>query len=139
MCEQVRMSMKIHAYFREKVLWEYFEGKFASEPVSVALKPLFFGFLQVAVPESEYISKEVSKFLYFMFAPTLVYRDHYPRNSRIRWSFVLTRLAEAFGIIYYAFLIFRQILPVFASDFGPDKQSYKLDSRTLIRYTFSCM
>ncbi|OTF71366.1 hypothetical protein BLA29_000826 [Euroglyphus maynei] len=30
-----------------------------------------------------------SAFLYFLFAPTLIYRHSYVRTKRIRWSFVL--------------------------------------------------
>ncbi|XP_072388023.1 sterol O-acyltransferase 1-like isoform X2 [Diabrotica undecimpunctata] len=39
------------------------------------------------------------KYLYFLYAPTLIYRDEYPRTGHIRWSFVFYRVLEVFGII----------------------------------------
>jgi len=35
---------------------------------------------------------------YFWWAPTLVYQPIYPRTTRVRWPFVLKRLAEVFGL-----------------------------------------
>ncbi|CAG9834501.1 unnamed protein product [Diabrotica balteata] len=35
----------------------------------------------------------------FYIAPTLLYRDEYPRTGYIRWSFVFYRVLEVFGII----------------------------------------
>lgn len=35
---------------------------------------------------------------YFWWAPTLVYQPVYPRNDKIRWFFVLKRLAEVLGL-----------------------------------------
>lgn len=35
---------------------------------------------------------------YFWWAPTLVYQPVYPRNDKIRWLFVLKRLAEVLGL-----------------------------------------
>ena len=60
---------------------------------------------------------EFSKYLYFMFAPTLVYRDQYPRTSEqapIRWKLVLTHFGEVFGAMIYAYCLFdRYCVPVF--------------------------
>ncbi|KAN0095372.1 MBOAT, membrane-bound O-acyltransferase family domain containing protein [Hyaloscypha variabilis] len=35
---------------------------------------------------------------YFWWAPTLVYQPVYPRTARIRWVFVVKRMAEVFGL-----------------------------------------
>ncbi|XP_063914259.1 sterol O-acyltransferase 1-like [Zophobas morio] len=35
-----------------------------------------------------------SKYLYFLFAPTLIYRDAYPRTKTINWKFVIQCLLE---------------------------------------------
>ena len=59
---------------------------------------------------------EFSKYLYFMFAPTLVYRDHYPRSTieKIRWKLVFTHFGEVFGAIIYTYCLFdRFCVPVF--------------------------
>lgn len=108
MCEQCRMSMKMHAYFREKLLWDKFSGKFSCAP-----RPgtTFLGAL--SLPATDYLAEEITKFNYFHFAPTLVYRDSYPQTRKVRISFVFLRLCEWCGIIYYAFCIFRAVLPNF--------------------------
>ena len=109
MLEQCRMSMKAHSYYREKVLWSEFGGNYACAPQSARLVL----FETVGLPARDYLSKEMGKFCYFHFAPTLVYRDAYPLTRRIRWFFVLCRGLEFVGIIYYAFCIFREVLPHF--------------------------
>jgi sterol O-acyltransferase len=133
MAEQARMSMKVHAYFREKVAWARFDGQFASEPKCLS-GPAYATFFGLPFPQLDYLVDEMGKFAYFMFAPTLVYRDSYPRTSRIRWGFVLTRLAEFFGIVYYAFLIFRQVLPQFGVAIDEP-----ISARRFLRLTFRCM
>ncbi|XP_072382943.1 sterol O-acyltransferase 1-like isoform X1 [Diabrotica undecimpunctata] len=42
-----------------------------------------------------------SKFLYFLYIPTIIYRDHYPRLKVIRWGFVFYRLLEIANIIIF--------------------------------------
>ena len=41
-----------------------------------------------------------------MFAPTLIYRDEYPRTSIIRWSFVIQHFAEVVGTMIYTYCLF---------------------------------
>ncbi len=57
---------------------------------------------------------EFSKFLYFLFAPTLIYRDSYPRTSSVRWKYVLSQLAQfATTTLFAYYLFYRFCLPVF--------------------------
>lgn len=57
---------------------------------------------------------EFSKFLYFLFAPTLIYRDSYPRTSSIRWTYVISQLAQfATTSLFGYYLFYRFCLPVF--------------------------
>ena len=57
---------------------------------------------------------EFSKFLYFIFAPTLIYRDSYPRTSSIRWTYVLAQLAQFLAAALFSYYLFyRFCLPVF--------------------------
>ena len=37
---------------------------------------------------------DFSQFLYFLFAPTLIYRDSYPMTPKVRWDIVRTNLAQ---------------------------------------------
>ena len=49
-----------------------------------------------------------------MFAPTLIYRDEYPRTSIIRWKFVIQHFAEILGSMIYTYCLFdRFCVPVF--------------------------
>ncbi|XP_063913970.1 sterol O-acyltransferase 1-like [Zophobas morio] len=41
-----------------------------------------------------------SKYLYFLFAPTLIYRDTYPRTNTINWKFVVQCLLESITIFF---------------------------------------
>jgi hypothetical protein len=59
---------------------------------------------------------EFSKFLYFLFAPTLIYRDSYPRTSSVRWKYVISHLAQfATTTLFAYYLFYRFCLPVFGN------------------------
>lgn len=108
-CEMFRFLMKIHA-------------------VSIACAP--YG-------ENESPALPTFKhYIYFLFAPTLVYRDHYPRTKTIRWAFVLFHFLEVAAIILYnSFLWERFILPYW-SDYG--RQS-KVEAGLVVRGMFACV
>uniref|UniRef100_A0A672HZS1 Sterol O-acyltransferase 1 n=1 Tax=Salarias fasciatus TaxID=181472 RepID=A0A672HZS1_SALFA len=89
--EQVRLMMKAHSFVREN----------CSHLSSTGPGPV--------VPQ-------VSQYLYFLFAPTLIYRDKYPRNPVIRWGYVATKLLQVLGCLFYAYYIFvRLCIPQFRS------------------------
>ncbi len=57
---------------------------------------------------------EFSRYLYFLFAPTLVYRDYYPRTTRVDWNVVVSNLAQVLMSIFYVNYVFvRFCIPVF--------------------------
>ncbi|KAG7188913.1 hypothetical protein KM043_008515 [Ampulex compressa] len=91
--EQVRLLMKTYAFVRS------IAGRFVSyKPHTETQNP--------QVPE-------FSKFLYFMFAPTLIYQDSYPRTRKIRWKFVASNYGEVVLITFCVAYIYEQfILPV---------------------------
>ncbi|XP_051868597.1 sterol O-acyltransferase 1 isoform X3 [Pristis pectinata] len=91
--EQVRLMMKAHSFIRENLS-------------RVAMNREKNGGIQ-QVPQ-------FSHYLYFLFAPTLIYRDNYPRNPTIRWSYVATKFAQVLGCLFYAYYIFvRLCIPLF--------------------------
>ncbi|XP_072919419.1 sterol O-acyltransferase 1 [Hemitrygon akajei] len=91
--EQVRLMMKAHSFVREN----YSRMAVNKEKNS--------GIQQVP---------QFSHYLYFLFAPTLIYRDNYPRNPTIRWSYVATKFAQVLGCLFYAYYIFvRLCIPLF--------------------------
>ncbi|XP_017073532.1 sterol O-acyltransferase 1 [Drosophila eugracilis] len=96
--ESTRLLMKMHAFVRynaERVLGGKAKKEDAEEEKEATGKPF--------VPP-------LSCYTYFLFAPTLIYRDSYPRTSHIRWKFALNRLLEVVAIAFlYAFIHERHI------------------------------
>ncbi|XP_028817244.1 sterol O-acyltransferase 1 isoform X2 [Denticeps clupeoides] len=93
--EQVRLMMKAHSFVRENV------------PKVVASRN-----------DKNYslILPHFSQYLYFLFAPTLIYRDNYPRNPHIRWGYVGTKFSQVLGCLFYAYYVFvRLCIPQFRS------------------------
>nr|XP_033772266.1 sterol O-acyltransferase 1 isoform X1 [Geotrypetes seraphini]XP_033772267.1 sterol O-acyltransferase 1 isoform X1 [Geotrypetes seraphini] len=91
--EQIRFFMKVHSFVRENV---------PRVLASAKEKSTF-------VP-----TPKVTSYLYFLFAPTLIYRDSYPRNPSIRWHYVLTKFAQVLGCLFYAYYMFvRLCIPLF--------------------------
>ena len=57
---------------------------------------------------------DFSSYLYFLFAPTFIYQDSYPRNAKIKWHNVFNQLVQVFGATVYMYYIFmRFCIPVF--------------------------
>ncbi|KAL6266953.1 hypothetical protein P5V15_000038 [Pogonomyrmex californicus] len=94
LAEQLRMMMKTHAFVRSTA------SRFLSyKPHNETPRPN---------------GPKFSHYLYFLFAPTLVYRDEYPRTKKIRWTVVARNFAEVGLAIFYLALIFeRLIMPTF--------------------------
>ncbi|KAG7259544.1 hypothetical protein CRUP_005539, partial [Coryphaenoides rupestris] len=55
-----------------------------------------------------------SSYLYFLFCPTLIYRESYPRNHHIRWNYVCVTAGMILGSLFYSyFILVRLCVPVF--------------------------
>ena len=91
LCEQVRMLMKCHSFWRETMRIKYAPQEIpsgvnpvsahqANSPANSTLLPTF--------------RAQLNQFLLFHFVPTLIYRNSYPRTRHIRWRFVATCTAE---------------------------------------------
>ena len=60
------------------------------------------------------LSTEFYRFLYFFFAPTLVYRDSYVKTHKIRWQFVFKNLITFCFLIMYLWSVFKALCtPIF--------------------------
>ncbi|XP_017763927.1 PREDICTED: sterol O-acyltransferase 1 [Eufriesea mexicana] len=107
--EQIRLVMKTHAFVRSVA------PRFLSyKPHSDTSPPQPPGF---------------SQYLYFLFAPTLIYQDRYPRAQRIRWNIVLTNFIEVLTIIFFVALLYERLLYPNFRDFG--KQPIEWGTLTL--------
>nr|XP_020468590.1 sterol O-acyltransferase 1 isoform X2 [Monopterus albus] len=91
--EQIRLMMKAHSFVRENVPRFLSWSKDKTSPGSV-------------VPQ-------VSQYLYFLFAPTLIYKDKYPRNPVIRWGYVASNFLQFHGISQQMFDLKAVVLCVF--------------------------
>ncbi|XP_015212090.1 sterol O-acyltransferase 1 isoform X2 [Lepisosteus oculatus] len=91
--EQVRLIMKAHSFIRENVPRVLSSTREKNNSMS---------------------TPQVSQYLYFLFAPTLIYRDSYPRNPSIRWGYVATKFLQVLGCLFYAYYVFvRLCIPQF--------------------------
>ncbi|XP_056656599.1 sterol O-acyltransferase 2 [Monodelphis domestica] len=82
-----------------------------------------YSFLREATPAIVHAKRDegaqapsFSSYLYFLFCPTLIYRESYPRTPHVRWNYVAKNFAQALGCLFYAcFIISRLCVPVFAN------------------------
>lgn len=96
--EMARFLMKTHAFIRSSAPSALASNKKANSEDKPEIKTL----------------PTFDSYLYFLFAPTLLYRDSYPRTKCIRWSFVFKCYMEVLGCIFYTSFIFeRFVIPVF--------------------------
>lgn len=101
--EMTRFVMKVHAFVRSNIPRALAAARKAhseDKPARATTVPSF------------------NKFTYFLFAPTLVYRDEYPRTKRIRWSVVFRHVLEVIGVIFYISFIFERFLTPLFESFG---------------------
>lgn len=95
--ESTRLLMKMHAFVRynaERVL----VGKLKTDNE------------ERTTPAGRPYVPPLHCYVYFLFAPTLIYRDSYPRTAHIRWKFAISRLLEIVAVAFlYAFIHERHI------------------------------
>ncbi|XP_052797316.1 sterol O-acyltransferase 1-like isoform X2 [Mya arenaria] len=116
--EQIRFLMKSHAFVRENFP-----------------KVLLFRKEDSKDHEQSDMCPGFSKYLYFLFAPTLVYRDNYPRTANIRWSYVVSNFGQVLACLLYTYYIFERFcVPVF-HNFNQDHVS----ARLFLTSMFNCM
>ncbi|KAI0240730.1 Sterol O-acyltransferase 1 [Lamellibrachia satsuma] len=97
--EQVRLLMKSHAFVRENIPQALRHRKSDGED-----------------EEEKPLCPDFSKYLYFLFAPTLVYRNDYPRTSTVSWKYVVSNLTQVVACLFYIFYIFERFcVPVFCN------------------------
>ncbi|KAF5293676.1 hypothetical protein FQA39_LY03161 [Lamprigera yunnana] len=98
--EGVRFLMKCHAFVR-------FNSPKYKKGVNYAVKPTF------------------SHYLYFSFAPTLLYRDTYPRSTdAIRWRYTFKWFGEVFMGIMFSSITFENSFKNALEDYGIRKYTW---------------
>ena len=113
-CEMARLSMKIHAYFREKLLYglKNFHMKIA------LFSPQKKDFSDDKMPliNIDTLEEEIKRFIFFTFCPSLIYRDKYPRLISYRFDMILAHLTNFTLCLISLYMLSRYICtPYFTS------------------------
>ena len=102
--------MKTHSFIRENLEKILSLGLF----MHFLLHPRIFPFPESSPIDLRSLCPDFSRYLYFLFAPTLIYRDQYPRNSTIQWDFVLKMFGQVFAcMLYVYYIIVRFCIPTY--------------------------
>jgi len=73
-----------------------------------------------------------SQYLYFLFAPTLLYRDVYPRSSIIQWDIVFKMFGQFIIVLLLVYhLIANFWMPTFARFFTNDEITLEFTVSTI--------
>lgn len=95
--EQLRQLMKSHSFIRENI-------------TKLSL------LTESKTTDKSLLSPELSHYIYFLFAPTLIYRENYPRSSTIRWQFVFQMFGQVLAcMLYVYYVIIRFCIPLFSN------------------------
>ncbi|XP_072540869.1 sterol O-acyltransferase 2 [Salminus brasiliensis] len=109
--EQIRLLMKSYSFIRETAV------------VVLRAKP---------VKGEACRFPTLSSYLYFLFCPTLIYRETYPRNPYIRWNYVWRNFAKILASLFYLyFILVRLCIPVLMN-----KSNRPFSTRTLVLAIF---
>jgi len=106
-----RMSMTMHSYLREKLLFGNGPNEYATFiPTKLAKKGITVENLTLPNITIEDPFTELKRFLFFFFSPTLIYRDSYPRiTPHRRWWNITYNLLNVCGTMFYVYLLLHTI------------------------------
>ncbi|KAL4511871.1 hypothetical protein ABPG72_012716 [Tetrahymena utriculariae] len=105
-CEMVRIGMKMHSYLRNKLLYcteneykTFIPKEFESQ----------YSIKDLNLPEFNLsdIQTEICRFIYFFFAPTLIYRDKYILAPTRSFKSAIMHFLNFFLCIYFGFILFK--------------------------------
>jgi sterol O-acyltransferase len=82
------------------------------------------------------ITPTFGMYLYFLFAPTIIYRDQYPRTNHIRWGFVVRKLLEVLAVIFLLSFVFERVMNPRYGKYG---KMQEVDVGQLVLSIFHCM
>ncbi|KAG5671370.1 hypothetical protein PVAND_001571 [Polypedilum vanderplanki] len=134
--EVVRFMMKSHAFIRSSV-----PRAFKKKPLKKEVKSSDDSELEYDNDNSKIkINQSLPtfrQFSYFLFAPTLVYRDNYPRTQQIRWHFVLKCFLEVLSLLFILSFLFERTMQPTYSTFG--SKFYEIGVKELTTSVFNSM
>ncbi|XP_073236654.1 sterol O-acyltransferase 1-like [Porites lutea] len=132
LAEQVRFMLKVHAFVRENVPKVLSHKKEVvstrvedSDQVNQGNGDEDTTTSETQDKEANQLLPEFGQYLYFLFCPTLVYRDQYPMTPYIRWNYVVSNAFQTLACIFNTYYVFaRFCVPVFR-DIGKSNWSFK--------------
>uniref|UniRef100_A0A915DDK2 O-acyltransferase n=1 Tax=Ditylenchus dipsaci TaxID=166011 RepID=A0A915DDK2_9BILA len=114
-CENTRLAMKSHAFVREN----FSKGKRKKESLASEHEQ------KASIDSPDWPSLE--KFIYFMFCPSFIYRDEYPRSATRDWRIVLKYAMYCLVCIYITSLAFTLLVyPLFQQLNYEERVSWQL-------------
>lgn len=108
--------MKMHAYFREKILNAILKDSQIALFIPEWAKKQGMKVEDLDQPQItvESLHIELYRFFYFFMAPTLIYRDTYVMIKRFRWQVLVQNFITCLVLIVYVWCIFKAMcIPVF--------------------------
>lgn len=109
-CEMIRLFMKAHSYLRNKLYYATGPNKYLQYiPACYQSNPSQCNVNRPIITMGSFIV-ELKRYLYFSFAPTLLYRDSYPRSGRRNFSLIISHSINFTLCIYFAFIMYRQFI-----------------------------
>lgn len=110
--EMVRIIMKMHSYFREKILYGLKEYHMEYATFSPSSRNPSGEVLEISI---ENPMTELKRFWYFFFCPSLIYRDSYPRLHRFRlFSFISYGYSLIICIMFFYVFVMYVCKPYFS-------------------------
>ena len=118
-CEMARFGMKIHAYYREKLLYGRENEYRHYIPEFVQKRGITSDDLNIPNITVGSFFTELRRFNFFIFIPTLVYRDEYPLRPKRDYRKLLTHLMTFQLSFYYTFALIKGFVhPTYSSYFN---------------------
>mmetsp|Transcript_31918 Transcript_31918/g.28276 ORF Transcript_31918/g.28276 Transcript_31918/m.28276 type:complete len:226 (+) Transcript_31918:785-1462(+) len=105
-----RFAMKIHAYFREKLLHCTPNQYLKFIPSFAKKRGVTFKDLNMPKITKSSLWTELKLFNYFLWIPTLVYRDEYPKRHKVSKSNLFFNIISFHLCFYYVFALIKELL-----------------------------
>ncbi|VDN31456.1 unnamed protein product [Dibothriocephalus latus] len=149
--EQTRMLMKSHAFIRTNAVNAFIPPDVAKLEVSPgSFKRPCERFPSVAIGDgpptldtelsmsNTYPLPSFSTYLYFLFAPTLIFSNTYPRTPYVRWRIVAENFLQVGLCVIYNYYIFARFCFSHFANFGRSNH-FTFSPRELVISSFGCM
>lgn len=88
-------------------------------------------------PKHDDLCPSFSHYLYFLFVPTLIYSDNYPRTKKIRWSRIAISFAEITAIIFLQSVLVEKTYVYYLQDYGKKNYSFLEIITFIVECTFA--